>query len=232
MLCLPAGVNRGDIAQLDAVVHKPPPFGRRETVFRTGDAFKYLFIVRSGSLKTVQTSQEGERQVMGFHLPGELVGLDAINENQHRCSAVALERTSLCAIPFERLESVAAELPSLQHQLLRIISREITQDHQHLATLGRRTARARLAVFVYDLSRRLEHAGYSAADFPVAMSRGDIANYLGLAQETVSRLCKTLSEEGLVQINRRQFRVLNPETLATLAGREAMSQSPRTANRR
>lgn len=217
-LCLPAGIELEELDRVDAVVQKPAPLARGERLFAAGEPFKFIHIVRSGSLKTVQTGEDGEVQVMGFHLPGELLGLDAISDDQHHCEAIALERTSVCALPFSRLEKVAADLPSLQRQLHRIISREIVHDQQHLAALGRRTARERVALFLHSLSQRLEKAGYSATDMRLSMSRDDMSNYLGLALETVSRLLKRLSDDGIIEVERRKVRVLDPAALSRLAG--------------
>lgn len=232
MLCLPAGIAHEEFPQLEAVVRKPAPLKRGETLFRADEEFEHIYVVRSGSLKTVQSADVGDTQVMGFHLPGELLGLDAVSSDRHRCHAIALERTSVCAIPFERLEQVAGHLPSLQRQLHRIISREIGHDQAHLSALGRQTARERLALFLYDLGRRLQNAGYSPNDFRLSMSREEIGNYLGLALETVSRLFKKLVEEGYVEMDRRQIRIVYPEALAELAGRQAPGHYDRSGSGR
>lgn len=219
MLCLPAGIGRSQVGRLEALVRKPSPLKRGQTLFRAGEAFQHIYVVRSGSLKTVQADDEGESQIMGFHVPGELLGLDAISRDQHRCDAIALERTSLCAIPLSRLEDVAGQVPQLQRQLHRIISREMVHDQEHLAALGRHTARERLAVFLCSLGERLGEAGYS--DFRLPMTREEIGNYLGLALETVSRLFHKLADEGLVAIEGRRLCVLRPAALAQVAGRES-----------
>ena len=218
-LCLPAGIARSDLERLDAVVRSRMPLDRGEALFHAGDRFEHLYVVRSGSVRTTQPGPDGEEQVIGFHLPGELVGLEAISESVHHCAATALERTSVCAVPFDNLESVAAEIPALQKQLHRLISRELVQDQHHLIALGRRTARERIALFLHSLSERLEGAGYSGDDFRLTMSRDDIASYLGLALETVSRLLTRLAEDGVIEVDRRQVRILDRAALAQLAGR-------------
>lgn len=229
MLCLPAGIERAELAQLEAVVRKPAPLKRGQTLFRCGERFQCIYVVRSGSLKTVQPAEEGDGQIMGFHIPGELLGFDAISEDHHRCDAVALERTSVCAISLPRLEEVSARFPSLQRQLHRIISREMGHDQDHLAALGRHTARERLALFLCDLAERLEGAGYSATEFRLTMTRQEIGNYLGLALETVSRLFRKLANEGLVDIEGRQLRIKRPEALARIAGRDRRGSDCRSS---
>ena len=217
-LCLPAGISGDDLERLDAVVRARLPLKTGDGLFRAGDSFSNLFVVRAGCIRTTHPATDGEEQVIGFHMPGELLGLDAISDGLHHCDAVALERTNVCAVPFDQLEDVASHVPGLQHQMLRIISRELVQDHQHLVALGRRTARARLALFLHSLSERLHVAGYSGDDFRLPMSRDDIASYLGLALETVSRLLGRLSEEGVIAVERRRVQVLDAETLASIAG--------------
>ena len=218
-LCLPAGIARKELVDLDAVVRARVPLDRGEALFRNGDSFESLYVIRSGCIRTAQPSSEGEEQIIGFHIPGELVGLDAISDDQHHCDAIALERTSVCAVPFDRLQEIAGRIPALQRQLHRIISREMVRDHHHLVALGRRTARERLALFLQSLSERLELAGYPGDELLLSMSREDIANYLGLALETVSRLMSRLHEEGIVSVNRRHVTILDPVRLAENAGR-------------
>lgn len=217
-LCLPAGVGRKDIERLDSVVRSRLPLDRGEALFRSGEPFESLYVIRSGSVRTAQPGGDGDEQVIGFHIAGEIVGLDAISDDVHHCDAVALERTSVCAVPFGHLERVAAEIPTLQRQIHRIISREMVQDHHHLVALGRRTARERLALFLHSLSARLRGAGYSGTDFRLTMSRDDIANYLGLALETVSRLLTRLTEEGVIEVDRRRVIIHDPAALAQIAG--------------
>jgi len=217
-LCLPAGVSKGDIERLDNVVRSRVPLDRGEALFRSGEAFESLYVIRGGSVRTAQPGGDGDEQVIGFHIAGEIVGLDAISDDVHHCDAVALERTTVCAVPFGHLETVAAEIPALQRQIHRIISREMVQDHHHLVALGRRTARERLALFLHSLSGRLHGAGYSGTDFRLTMSRDDIANYLGLALETVSRLLTRLTEEGVIGVDRRRVIIHDSAALAEIAG--------------
>lgn len=223
LLCLPAGVSREDVGQLDEIVKARLPLDRGEALFRAGDAFSSLYVIRSGSVRTARVSDDGDEQVIGFHLPGELVGLEGIGDDQHHCDAVALERTSVCALQLSQLEQVAARIPAVQQQFNRIMSREIMQDHAHLMALGRRTARERVALFLHSLSERLEEAGYDGGDFRLSMSREDIASYLGLALETVSRLLTRLSDEGVIAVDRRRLRIRDGAALAAAAGRTSSS---------
>jgi len=220
-LCLVGGLERPEIDRVERIVRQRAPLASGEGLFHCGDDFRFLYVVRSGCLRTTWPSDSGEEQVIGFHLPGELVGLDAISPGRHQCNAVALERASLCAIAFDELEQVAQCVPELQRQLLRVISRDWGQEHSHIAALGRRSARERLAVFLCSLSVRMERAGGSGDSFHLTMSRADIANYLGLALETVSRVMTRLAEEGMISIDRKQLRIVDREALLAAAGSAA-----------
>ncbi len=224
---MPAGLNRRALQQLDRIVQARVPLDRGDVIFRAGDPFEYVYIVRTGSVRTVFPGSEGDDQVIGFHLPAELVGLDAISESAYPSDAVALERTSVCALPLARLERLAAEIPALQRQFHVMISRQITHDHRHLVAVGRRTARERLALFLHGLSERLESGGYSGTDFHLSMGREDIANYLGLALETVSRLLTKLAEDQVIRVDRRRVRILDLDALARIAGRPLPSPDDR-----
>ncbi len=227
-LCLPAQIEHEDVERLDALVRSRLPLDRGDTLYRVGESLDSLFVVRSGTIRTTQPGGEGEDQVIGFHIAGELVGLDAISDDRHHCTAVALERTSVCAIPFNRLQEVAGRIPGLQRQFLRIISREMVRDHDHLLALGRRTARERLALFLHALSMRLARSGHDGLDFRLSMSRDDMANYLGLALETVSRLLSKFVDEGVLHVDRRRVRILQPRRLAEIAGEPGQADEDRS----
>jgi len=217
-LCLPVGLERGDLELLDRIIKRRRPVHRGEHLFRAGEPFQAIYTVRSGSVKTYAVSEDGGEQVTGFHLPGELFGLDAINAGRHPCSAVALEATSVCEVPFDRLEELGESVPSLPRQMLRVMSKTILHDQTLLAYLSKKTAEERLAGFLFSLSRRFSQRGFSAREFNLSMSRVDIGNYLGLAEETVSRLFTRFQEQGLLNVVRKHVRLHDLDRLRELAG--------------
>lgn len=212
-LCLPLGLHGDDLKRLDTIISRSHPIKKNDVIFRQGDHFEAFYAIRSGSVKTVTVANDGSEQITGFHLPGEIVGMDAITESCHPCTATALETTSYCAIPFTQLENLAGELSSLRHQLLRIMSQEISHDANLLMLLGKKTADERLASLLLSLSSRLSQRGFSATEFNLSMSRNDIANYLGLAVETVSRLFTRFQEKGLIKVDGKFVQILALEKI-------------------
>ncbi|VAW82402.1 Fumarate and nitrate reduction regulatory protein [hydrothermal vent metagenome] len=226
-ICLPVGIDNEDMERLDAIIDRKRPLARGDQLFQVGDSFCSIYAVRSGSLKTYATSEDGQEQVMGFHLPGELVGLDAIANDIHPLTARALETTSVCEIPFSQLEFLSAQLPGLQHQMLRVMSQEIHNDEQNMLTLGQRSAEERLAAFLISLSNRYKRRGFSSTQFNLTMSRGDIGNYLGLALETVSRLFTRFQSEGLLKVERRNIELLDRQRLCHFSSANCYGDNPR-----
>ncbi len=210
------GLTPEDVERLDDIVKRARPLHRGDFLFRTGDRFRSLYVVKTGSLKTFAPSPEGGEQVLGFHLPGEIIGLDAIDQDAHACSAKVLETSAICEIPFSRLEELTASIPSLQHQMFRLLSKEISQDTDMLLLLGKKNAEERLAAFLVSMSRRLQKRGLSPTDFHLSMSRHEIGNYLGLAVETVSRLFTRFQEDGLLRVDRKHIELLDMDGLDAL----------------
>lgn len=205
-LCLPVGLSQKDMERLDALVKPSSPLHAGEYLYRVGDPFKSLYAVHSGYFKTYAYDDSGREQVLGFHLPGELMGLGAIYPDHHVANAVALDTATVCRLQYSELSALAAQIPSLQKQLFRLMSKDI-RGLQALS--GDYTAEERLASFLMSLSSRLHLRGYSAAEFLLAMKRRDIANYLRLATETVSRVFAKFQEDGLISVERREVRILD-----------------------
>jgi len=218
-LCLPMGLTPEDVERLDGIVKRNRPLHRGDHLFRSGDHFRSLWVVKTGSVKTFTPSEDGGEQVLGFHLPGEVIGLDAIERETHACSAKVLETSAICEIPFPRLEELSSTIPSLQHQMYRLLSKEIGQDTEMLMLLGKKNAEERLATFLLSLSNRFKKRGLSSTDFYLSMSRHEIGNYLGLAVETVSRLFTRFQDEGLLKVERKHVQLLDVERMeAIVAG--------------
>ncbi len=220
-LCLPVGIDARELEELDSIIKRRRPLKRGEHLFHVGSPFQAIYAVRSGSVRTYAPTEDGLEQVTGFHLPGELLGLDAIHLKHHPCAAKALETTSLCEIPFDRLEELSTRLPGLQHQLLTIMSKEILHDQSLLMLLGKKSAEERLAALLLSLSDRYQRRGFSPTDFYLSMSRNDIGNYLGMAVETVSRLFSRFQEEGILVVQRKHICIQDLPQLRTIANSKA-----------
>lgn len=206
-ICLPRGLDPAEVEQLVGLVKRNSLLKRGEYLYQQGDPLRGLYAVRSGSLKGFLSAEDGAEHVVGFYLPGELLGLDAMGCDCHTCAAMALETTSVCELPYDRLLELCHQLPSLQHQLLQIVGKELSADHEQLLLLGERSAEERIATFLLNLSARFGERGFSEKEFNLSMSRHDIASYLGLAVETVSRLFTSFSKEGLLSVERRNVHI-------------------------
>jgi len=193
-----------DMDALDQIVKRQQPYQPGQHIFRAGDRSRALFVVRSGALKSYSTTEDGDEQVLGFTLPGELAGLDGMSDGAYASNSVVLETASICELPYDDLEELCHSLHGLNHQLMRLASKEITADQRMLLLLGKRTVEEKLVVFLLSLSTRYKSRGLSATEFNLLMSRQDIGNYLGMAIETVSRLFARFQEEGLLKVNRRE----------------------------
>jgi CRP/FNR family transcriptional regulator len=217
-LCLPIGLGADALRQLDELITDRVRLKKGDDLYRAGDTFKALYAIRMGSCKTTMLAEDGREQVAGYHMPGDLVGLDGIGAFRHGCQAVALEDTEACVLPFEHLEALAHRLPPLQKNLHRVLSREIIRDHSVMLLLGTMRAEQRLAVFLLNLSHRYQERGYSATEFVLRMTREEIGSYLGLKLETVSRLFSRFQQEGLIQVQGRSVKLLDMTALKQLLG--------------
>jgi CRP/FNR family transcriptional regulator len=219
--CLPADLDADAMRELEAVAKARIRLRKGETLYRAGGPFAALYAIRSGSLKTVLLAEDGRDQVAGYHMPGEIVGLDGIANDAHECEAVALEDSEVCTLPFERMEQVARDNAAFQRNLHRHLSREIARQRMLMLLLGTMSAEQRLAAFLLDLSQRYQARGYSSSEFILRMTREEIGSYLGLKLETVSRLLSRLQREGLIQVQGRVIKLLERVTLKELVGQSA-----------
>lgn len=216
--CLPCGLDADDLGDMDELTRVKRRLARGSALYRSGDAFDSVYAVRSGSFKSVCFSRNGDEKVTGLHLPGEVMGLEAINSRHHGYDAVALENSEVCVIPYARLTALASRIPDLQAQLFRILSGDISRDQGLMLLLGAMDAEQRVAAFLLSLSRRYQNLGYAATRFGVRMTREEIGSYLGLTLETVSRMFSRLQREGLVATHKREIELKDLEGLRERAG--------------
>ena len=212
--CLAHGYDKTDLATLHVLVEHAGPFTEGQHLFREGDPFTAISAVRAGTVKTYVVDSAGHEQVLGFHLAGELIGLNAISSSKYPCNAVALDTVVICRFSFPQLSLLAARMPGIQEQLFRLLSQEIGKA---ALLAGDFSADERMAAFLVSLSRRYAARGFSPTRFHLTMGRSDMANYLRLATETVSRVLRRFQDEGLLKVDRRELEVLDMPRLQALA---------------
>lgn len=189
------------MAKLDEIVHHGKPLHRGDRLYYEGDEFDSIYAVRSGCIKTYKTADDGDELVTGFHFPGEIIGADGIENRYYMVSAEALDTTSLCEIPFKKLEKLCNEIPELMHRFYEVMSHEIVQDQQFIAMLNKSNSELRVAALLLNISSRITRDQDFATEFNLPMSRGEIASYLGLTIETVSRIISKFRKSGLIEIS-------------------------------
>lgn len=212
-LCVPGGIPSAELEKLDALVAMRKRVKRGATLFQSAEEFRSLYAVRSGFFKTELTSPDGRAQITGFQLPGELLGLDGVATELHSVDAIALEDSEVCVLPYADLERIARDFQPLQHQLHRVMSREIVRDNGVMMLLGSMKAEERVAAFFLNLSERYKTLGYSDTEFVLRMTRAEMGSYLGLKLETASRSVSKLQDMGIISVNGKSVTITDKPAL-------------------
>lgn len=202
--CLASKLDTGCRIAISEITDHPKPLQKGRHLYRQNNPFSHVYIVRSGAVKTYYLDEDGEENISGFYLPGEMFGIDGVSSGVHRFSAQALDTTAVCAVEFEGFEALFAQFPAIQRQFTAVLCDEIYARQQPLLRLRQFPAEERLSAFLLDLAQRVQRRNQDIRDFNLPMPRRDIARYLCLAEETLSRLFRRLQERGLLTMQGRR----------------------------
>ncbi|HEV8646647.1 MAG TPA: helix-turn-helix domain-containing protein [Burkholderiales bacterium] len=217
-MCLPSGLCHADLQRVEKIVYLRRRIKRGETLFNAGEPFNSVYSIRAGFFKTCVIDDDGREQVMGFFMGGELLGLDGVGSGRYNGTAIALEDSEVCVMPFALIEDVASHVRALQRNLHSVLAREIVRDHGVMMLLGSMCAEERLAAFLLNLSQRFTARGYSPSEFVLRMTREEIGSYLGLKLETVSRVFSRFQDAGLVVVQQKHIRITDIPGLQVIIG--------------
>ncbi len=215
--CLTRYLNENELEKFEQGRVSSIKIKSGESLFYQGDAFNTLFAVRVGVMKTSISRSNGQEQVTGFQMYGEILGLDGIESQNHSSHAVALEDSEVCAIPYKMINDFSAEAPKLRQRLAELMSTQLVHNHRLMLLLGSMCANERVAIFLLNMMERQRERGLSSTELMLRMTRQDIASYLGLQLETVSRKFSTMSDVGMISVNRKHIRLTDVERLQQMA---------------
>ena len=224
----PALLASRSAASRDAVLAEVVALGRVRVVtegtaiHRAGDPFRSVFFLKSGAAKRMLIKEDGREQILGFPMPGDILGMEAIDGGAHSTTVIALDLCAIIEIPFEAIEALAAENPAVARFLYHRMSAALRDEHGWMAALGLLNADERVAAFLLDLSQRFSARGFSARRFMLRMTRAEIGSFLGLTLETVSRVFSRFQKLGLLNVTRRDIELLDMAALGHLAHSQAL----------
>ena len=219
-LCLPAGYSESELKSMDALMFARRKVQAGDVLYREGESFQFVYAVRSGTFKSAAATHDGREQVTGFHLAGDVLGLDGLADNRHVTEAIALEDSEICAIPYQQLATLSALNPNMLRAMTQLLSRQIVGEQRTMMLLASMNAEERVASFLLNISSRLEARGYSPREFHLRMSRAEIGSYLGLKLETVSRAFSALQAQRVLQVEKKHIRILDLDALSHAVERE------------
>ncbi len=217
-LCIPFSLNHQELDLLDNIIERKKPIHKGEQIIKAGEPLRSLYALRSGTLKSYTITEQGDEQITGFHLAGDVIGFDSIYSGIHQSFSQALETAMVCEIPYSTLDSLSGTLPKLRQQVMRLMSNEIQNDQEMILLLSKKNAEERLATFLSQLARRFSERGFSQKAYRLVMTRGDIGNYLGLTVETISRLLGRFQKANMIQVQGKDVNIIDFNALSQLAG--------------
>ena len=216
-LCNLLDYGEGELDLPAGTLVRSRSIARGETIFQEGDPFSSFIAVKSGSFKSTSITPQDQEKVIGFHLAGEMIGTEGITLGSYSSTARALETSSICELNLDNMYKANCSLNELQNKVISILGNEIEFYQGLHGTLVRQSSEQRMAAFLMSIYNRMSKRGTSGTNFRLSMSRSDIASYLGLASETVSRILMKLQKLGMINIRNKQVEIANLEFLEELA---------------
>jgi CRP/FNR family transcriptional regulator, anaerobic regulatory protein len=197
----------------DGILARRRPVQRGEMLFVMNQPFQAIYAVKSGSFKAVTYDQTGAERVVGFFLSGDLIGVEGMANQTYSYGVRALEVGSVCCLEVDRLAHTGRSTEVLQGALITMLGQEVAMNHLVTSSLIRQNAEQRLGAFILSLVRRSAVRGLSQRNLGLSMSRSDMASYLGLARETVSRVLSRFQNNELIRLRKHSIEVLDLDGL-------------------
>ncbi|WP_371195930.1 Crp/Fnr family transcriptional regulator [Glaciecola sp. SC05] len=191
-------------------------FQKKDALYRAGDRFDGIYMLRSGSAKSVIHSSDGEQYVGNFLLPGDLIGLDGFSQHSYKCSVVFLETSSVVFYKEADIYKLLQNSDVFRTDLLQQMSTALVLEEERQLARREFSSKQRVAAFLLNYAQRLKSCDLSHEAFTLTMSRTDIANHTGMVIETVSRVFRQLEQENLIAFKHRYLRIVNKAGLQEL----------------
>ncbi|MGB5333463.1 MAG: helix-turn-helix domain-containing protein [Woeseiaceae bacterium] len=221
--CWPPGLQDSEINRVHGIVRQIGPLPPGTHLFRVDDPFTALFAVRSGCIKSYTLDLQGHEHVRDFHLPGELVGFDAVYPERHHFNALVLKAASLCVVPYRDIAGLSRQIPGLQTRILALMSRDFARQQKCVEGLD---ATQQFAIFLFDVEARVRRENEVEYEFDLPMSHESIANYLRFSPETISRVISRLQQAGVIRVDREHVRILDVARLGLIAQGADLKKKP------
>ena len=212
--CLPAGSDKTEFTKLDQLTKKQHIIEQGEQLIYLGNEFHSFYAVKNGFLKSYVLDIEGREQIWSFYFLGELFGFEGLEENRYPYSVMALKKSTVCEISYEGLMDLMSTTPCLQRQVFRLMSYRARIDFSQPRN---NTAEERLAAFLLSISSRFKRCGFSPTLLELPFTRKEMATYLGLTIETVSRLITRYKKAGIIKTNGKIIEITNLRKLQLYA---------------
>ncbi len=227
-ICFPSGMTADEVQRLDGIISMQPVFQKGDVIFRSGGAADALYALKSGMVKLSRMDDQGNEIIHTFYLPGDIIGLDALDQPVYMYDAVALDTCNLCRLDQRDLEALSMQMPVLNRQVLQMMRRELELERAHYENMTYRSAEQRLAGFIWSMAQRYRERGYDWEYFRLPVLHRDTATYLGLTPETISRILKKFQKARVFSWRRKYVEIYDPHKLQQLAGiRPSEDQCPR-----
>ncbi|MCL6415773.1 helix-turn-helix domain-containing protein [Aestuariirhabdus sp. Z084] len=218
-LCNPLEISGNQFDLIEGLLQRRVPLAAGEVLFGEGDAFNAIYAISAGAFKLVLPDEQHKEKVCGFSFSGELVGYSGMAVGHYPYKAIALEQSYVCEIPYQRLMDYADKVPELRSNLFTMLSMESFHSQLSFTTLmGRKNVDQRVAAFFINLEQRTRRRGFDYPTLTLSMRRDDIANFLGLPKETLSRALSKFQQQGLIDIDARKLVLTDYEQLLNTAG--------------
>lgn len=216
-ICFPTGLTKDDTEKLDSIVDRGPVLRKGDYLFKSGSSFSSLYAIKAGAIKVYTTNSSGAEHIYGFFLPGDVLGVEALSTGTHNCSAVAIDTCSVCEIPYNQLGSLSLQIPALNQQVYCLMSKATNDSRLHSEILSKKSAEQKVAAFIEAIATKFHTRGYLYSEFSFGALHRDVAKYLGLTPETLSRVLSKFAREEVVEWRGKEIRIFNEQALEQLS---------------